>query len=153
MGWPCLRSWNWLPSPSLHDVHQNKAYAGECHAVLERAASSKNASMPNTGWVLIFKCAHDFSGWLTVDVKIHKFARLKPSHITPDSRKNMNGRMGWRVGSEGCYWAVLHPCGVCVWCQVQYYYSENEKIRLLGFPLFSKGTVRLLQTIKLTAND
>lgn len=42
---------------------------------------------------------------------------------------------------------------VCMRCQVQCYCSANEKLKLLGFSLFGKGTVRLSQAIKLTAND
>jgi len=47
-----------------------------------------------------------------------------------------------------CYTQV-----VCMRCQLQYDRSENEKSRLLGASLFSKGTVRLSQAIKLTANN
>lgn len=51
LGWPCLRSWNWLSSLSLHDIHQLKASAGEHHADSERGASSTNTSKFTAQWV------------------------------------------------------------------------------------------------------
>lgn len=48
---------------------------------------------------------------------------------------------------------LCHTQVVFMWCQVQYYHSENEKLRSLGFSLFNKGTVRLSQAFKSTASD
>lgn len=98
MGWPCLCPWR-VP------VNVMQTRRGEPVPWMQTSLILDGS--------LILKCAPDFSGWLSVDIKIHESARLKPSHLTQGSWKKTGiERMGWHEGSEEHYWAVLCPGGV-----------------------------------------
>lgn len=101
---------------------------------------------------LILKYVHSFAGWRSAEIKIHQFARLKSSHLTQDSWKDIGMEMVvWHVGSEEHSWTVLHP-GVCV-VPGAILMLREWKIKTLGVLSLSKGTVRPQQALKLTANN
>lgn len=153
MGSPGVRSWNWLSSPGLQDIHQHKASAGEHHAGSERGVSSTTQARSVLSGSLILNHVHSFAGWRSADIKIHKFARLKSSHLNQDSWKDMGMEMVvWHVGSEECSRTVLHPGVVCV-VPGAILLLREQKIKTVGVLSFSKGTVRPQQALKLIANN
>lgn len=65
--------------------------------------------------LLILKCVPDYSSWISVDIKRHESARLKPSHLTQDLaflEEDRNGKDGttWRL------WRALLGCVTSRWC-------------------------------------
>lgn len=101
---------------------------------------------------LILNRVHSFTGWRSVDIKIHRFARLKSSHLTQDSWKDMGMEMVvWHVGSETLSWAVLHPGVTCV-VPGAILLLREWKIKTVRVLSFGKGRVRPQQALKLTAN-
>lgn len=89
---------------------------------------------------LILNRVHSFAGWCSAEIKIHKFARLKSSHLAQDSWKDMGMEMVvWHVGSEEHSRAVLHP-GVVYLVPGAILLLREWKIRTVGVLSFSKIT-------------